>query len=494
MSHFDLKKVVNADLSRDSGFDQVEHKLGREARVALEEHFALFNEKFYLWLADLYDPETGGFYCTVAARDTEGFLPDIQSTAQVLAFLDNSGMTRQYGGWQNVLPDKIVDPIVEFIKGLQSSVDGYIYHPQWKGLKYTQSRLGRDVNWMSEILRPLYRRYAEEYRTAGFTEDETLEKIKKYMPYWDTPAGLKGSLGKPKGKEVNPDDNIEKNNKSTPARSAQLRSLEGLRAYLYGGEAEGVKFPGLNLSGDSYTAGNALSAQISQIRQRDAEAIENGEPYGYVALTKKYLDEGVKSHNGLWEEDIKYNSVNGLMKITAVYNSMGWALPYPDKSMEAAITVARYTTPDIDGKEATASVDVYNPWVAIAGIFSNVEACQSGIDKVAFETKWRSLIKDNAADMIRGTTTKIKKFAKADGSFGYTWGAPGVTAQGMPITVPGVVCGDVDGGCISATGTLGRIYAALDIKEIAPTLFTEKDLCVFINKIEQKINAYECSK
>ena len=107
-------------------------------------------------------------------------------------------------------------------------------------------------------------------------------------------------------------------------------------------------------------------------------------------------------------------------------------------------------------------------------------------DKPAFEKKWRTFLKENAADMVRGTTEKIKRFAKDDGSFGYTWGAPGVTAQGMPITVAGVVCGDVDGGCISATGTLGRVYAALDIKDVAPPLFNGKDLERFIEKLMEK--------
>jgi hypothetical protein len=470
----------NIDKKPCDRWSAVEAAIGREARVALEEHYALFDERFYLWLADLYDPEVGGFYCTNAARDAEGYLPDIQSTAQVLAFLDNSGMTREAGGWQYAIPEKIADKIVEYVKGLQSPEDGYIYHPQWEGLRYTESRLGRDVNWMSEILRPLYRRYEKEYRERGYGEDAIKEALKKYMPYWDTPAGLGGYLGKPERAKVEFSDEPKA---ASSAWTAQLRSLDAWHAYLYGGTVGEDSFPGLDLSGDSYTVGNKLAAQTTQIKQRDVEAAANGEPTGYVELTKKFLDEGIRANSGLWEDEVKYNSVNGLMKICSVYNGMGWALPYPDRSMQSAMAIASLDGPDCDGKWATASVDIYNPWVAISVIFLNVENYGDLLSKEQFESLWREELKSRAADMIRGTSEKIKKFAKEDGSYGYHWGAPSVHAQGMPVTVPGVVCGDVDGGCIASTGTLGRICAALAIKEIAPPLFDSRDLEIFIERL-----------
>jgi len=475
-----INKLKNDMAENEKRWEEVESLLGKEARLALEEYYARFDERLYLWLADLYDPKRGGFYCTVAARDSEGYLPDIQSTAQVLAFLDNSGMTRAYGGWQYALPERISDAIAEFAKGLQSSVDGYIYHPQWEGMKYTDSRLGRDAVWLGEILRPLYRRYAEQYRSEGYTEKEVGELLKKYMPYWDAPTGQKGSLGAPERGSA-------KAKVPTSKWTPQLRSLDAWRAYLYGGNVGDDSFEGLDLAADSYTVGNRFNAQMTQIIQRDAEAAANGEPTGYAALTKEFLDRGANAANGLFEKDVKYNSVNGLMKIITVYNAMHWALPYPERAMESAIAVARLDALDIDGKGAVAAVDVYNPWVAISAIFINVESYNDSIEYEAFNKKWRSEIKKNAADMIRGTGEKISKFAKCDGSYGYHWGAPSVHAQGMPVTVPGVVCGDVDGGCISSTGTLGRICATLGIKDIAPSLFTSDDLERFVKRIEEKL-------
>ena len=480
----------------------VEATLGEDAAEALKGYYTLFDDRLYLWLADLYDPVSGGFYCTSAARDNQGFLPDIQSTAQALAFLNNSGMTKDFGGWEYALPAEITDAIAEFAKSLQSPVDGYFYHPQWEGLTYTASRLGRDVTWAGEILKPLYALYSARYAEAGYSEDEAKEMLKKYMPYWDTPGGQKGSLGKPDGGSVGAVSYMGvtlplSSARCSAARAAastviavagsstwtpQLRSLEAWEAYLYGGTVDGVTYEGFDLEEDSYTPGNALNAQMSQILERDKEAARNGERTGYVDLTMKLLDGSVKAHNGLWEEELSYNAVNGLMKILTVYNGMNRALPYPDKAMSSAIAVATLSVPDSDGKEPTAAVDVYNPWVCISGIFTNVSKYNKTLDRQEFESVWRTEVTESAADMIKGTASKIAKFAKTDGSYGYHWGAPPVNAQGMPVTVSGVVCGDVDGACLCSTGSLSRMCEALGLLDY-PSLFGSYDMEIFSRRL-----------
>ena len=467
----------------------------------MKAYYTLFDERLYLWLADLYDSTSGGFYCTNVGRDNQGFLPDIQSTGQALAFLNNSGMTKAWGGWEYALPAEITDAIAEFAKSLQSPKDGYFYHPQWEGLTYTASRLGRDVTWAGEILKPLYSMYSAKYAEAGYSEEEISELLKKYMPYWDTPGGQKGSLGKPTGGSVGAVSakgltlRLSSDRSGAVAMAAltviaasdstwtpQLRSLDAWRAYLYGGTADGVSFEGFNLEEDSYTPGNALNAQMSQIQERDKEAARKGERTGYVELTMKFLDESVKAHNGLWENELTYNAVNGLMKILTVYNGMHRALPYPERAMESAIAVATLSTPDTDGKEPTAAVDVYNPWVCISGIFTNVESYNKSIDIEEFESVWRTAVTENAADMIKGTASKIVKFAKDDGSYGYHWGAPPSQAQGMPVTIDGVVCGDVDGACLCSTGSLSRMCDALGLSDY-PSLFASYDMEIFSRRL-----------
>ena len=139
------------DVEREAAYAKIEGIIGAEAVEALRAHFAIYDERFYLWLANLYDPGEyddegnplgGGFYYTPSARDTYGYGIDIESTQQALSFLTDSGMIR--GKIRDALPEKMIKEMVAFALSLQSSVDGYFYHPQW-GTSIGSSRQSRDL-------------------------------------------------------------------------------------------------------------------------------------------------------------------------------------------------------------------------------------------------------------------------------------------------------------------------------------------------------------
>ena len=48
------------------------------------------------WLADLYDPESGGFYYSNSAKNNVGYLPDLESTSEALSLIEL--MLSGYGG------------------------------------------------------------------------------------------------------------------------------------------------------------------------------------------------------------------------------------------------------------------------------------------------------------------------------------------------------------------------------------------------------------
>ena len=129
---------------REHEWNEVEKVLGAEATNALKNYYSLLNEDLYYWLADLYDPDIGGFYYSNSARNSEGYLPDIESTAQALAFLSR---TMPEKNWMDILPDEMLEKILSFTKGLQSSTDGYFYHPQWNGMTYTVSDTAATFAW-----------------------------------------------------------------------------------------------------------------------------------------------------------------------------------------------------------------------------------------------------------------------------------------------------------------------------------------------------------
>ena len=139
---------IKRDEMRQAGFDKAAEVIGEEGAEALKQLYDMYDEGMYLWMAALWEPEIGAFYFSNSGRDTEGYLPDIESTVQAMRFLDSSGLSVAKN---RMAPDNMKEPIVRFAKSLQDP-DGYFYHPQW-GKDIVVSRRGRDLGWARGIIR-----------------------------------------------------------------------------------------------------------------------------------------------------------------------------------------------------------------------------------------------------------------------------------------------------------------------------------------------------
>lgn len=264
---------------REDAFSVIEEKIGKEAVSALRSLYSKFDEKIYIWFADLYDKDTGAFYYSESARDTKPYLPDVESTVQILKFLERSSMLPEVGGSAIMrVPSFLREGIVGFVHSLQDP-DGYFYHPQW-GKNISVARRGRDLSWSKNLL-------AE----AG-------EKPKYLLPTQKSADGKK-SVHLPE----------------------YLQSLDEFKKYL--GE--------MDLSTNSYYIGNLIESTMSQIT---AAGIE------YENYLEEWLNSQNRKDNGLWEEGISYSSVNGLMKLSASYPHLKIPLPNPVASLRSAITAA----------------------------------------------------------------------------------------------------------------------------------------------------------
>lgn len=460
--------------AREEKYGEIAETLGQDVADALRAHMSIYDERFYLWLADLYDPGEydkdgnplgGGFYYSNSARETEGYLIDLESTGQALSFLLTSGMMKNA---KEQIPEKMQKEMVAFALSCQSSVDGYFYHPQW-GTKIGTGRQSRDVGWATNNILVRF----------------------GYKPYWNAPNGVEGIYGEPGTSMTSHIGDATRASAVSKVVSAavnvnkwpeQLRSLENWESYLKDFESD--------IHTKSYSIGHTVAEQSGQIKNRDTEAAENGEPTGYVALTLQYFDKWQEETqqaliakgeepNGLWEEDISYNSLNGLMKISAVYTSLADYFNYAEEAFASAVDIIMLEDPDINGKTANGSVDVYNPWIAISRIFSIMK--ERG-DSAAVEPLRKSL-RDMAADMIRVTTRKTVKFRKEDGSYGYTWNYSPANSQGVPVAVPNTVEGDVNGGTIALVGVTGNMLSALGISGL--TIYAPSDLEVFLDRVSR---------
>ena len=180
---------------REAEFARIKEELGAETAAAFQKLYSMFDDRVYVWLANLYEPNicicTGlsesvdecqhtpycggaGFYFNNDGRDTIGFLPDIESTVQALHHLNSGGMFDTVGGsWQNAFSEEDRQSLLKFAKSLQSSEDGYFYHPQW-GTNIIAARRSRDLGWAQSLIS----------ECGG-------------KPYWNTPGNVKGELGAP---------------------------------------------------------------------------------------------------------------------------------------------------------------------------------------------------------------------------------------------------------------------------------------------------------
>lgn len=253
-----------------------------QIQAALDELSALYSIDTVRWYAELWDPAIGGFYYSNSARDYEGFLPDIESTVQLLRIVENLGML-EGRTLREALPADVCDKLLRFVCSLQDE-DGYFYHPQW-GKDITTSRRGRDLSWSVSLLQTLGAK--PPYPTA-------VERLANKAA--DNGAQLPAHL---------------------LDRTSFVRYLEEL-----------------DIPHRSYPAANSLNAQVGQIRAA-----------GLLDVCCDYLDAIQNKDNGLWQEGVNYYTVSGLLKVTAVYAAADRTPPLWKRSVQSAIEAALCTAP-----------------------------------------------------------------------------------------------------------------------------------------------------
>ncbi|MBO5316313.1 MAG: hypothetical protein J6B48_07795 [Clostridia bacterium] len=418
---------VKREEAREPYFTEIEKELGEDATNSLRNLYTMYGTKTYTWLANLYDPVAGGFYYSNSGRNTVGYLPDLESTWQAIRHLAHRGMFVDFGGdMAAALPDEVKTAIVNFTKGLQSEEDGYFYHPQWDSVG--NSRLGRDLSWATNIL--------EAFGDA---------------PLYDTPNGVKGSLSSHTA--------LTSSLKVSGAKAISRiisTSKSALPDYLTSLDLWAEHIESLEISKDSYHAGNQINAINDQIKNAGAE---------YIDYLINYLNDAQYSSTGLWESGITYQGVNGLMKISSTYSALGRAMPNIEAALNSAISIA--LSPEFDqGQKHICSV--YNPWVAMSNILS---AAKKSSDSSRVDAL-RQIILKKADELIAMTTKKISMFYRGDGSFSYYELYTTSASQGAPVALSHTVEGDVNATTISCS-TIDIMLECLDVE--TPPFYCSSD-------------------
>ena len=458
----DLKKIndrwekIESDLIRKTDIT-----MGHDITNALRElHDLITKGKVVEWFANLYDAECGGFYYSNSARDTEGFLPDLESTRQALAYFESCGMTSEFGGnMVAALPEWIGGDIIRFVKKMQDK-NGYFYHPQWsrEDSDAHLARLGRDLEWALWLL------------------DKFGAK-----PTYDTPSGVKGDGLLADGTTA-PDfscsacDGKRDGNESEELVKEHLRDKESFTLYLKEFEDSGEIYT------NSWKVGNLLESQATMIYGRDEVLKSRGADYSLCDILAEWLKTHQNPKNGAWTrgDKIDTGSTNGILKIASAYNKIKREFPRPLSAIDTAITIAKSRDP------IPSICHALNPWYAMSVLITNVKNYNASEDK---ETVIREVsrlgdrILENAADMIRAASEKLSALKMADGSFEFAANGKNGYAQGMPIAVQDLHEGDVN-AYICTRAVPAHIYNVLGYENMP--LFGEADRMVFVNILEEK--------
>ena len=416
---------------RGEFLDKVEVAYGEEIRKSFENMYSLYGFGQVTWRANLWDPVTGGFYYSNSGRDTVGYLPDLESTKQMISWMTSCGMmdgisngeTDDSAKFKKLLNEEypeFVEKIVRFAQGLQDPEDGYFYHPQW-GKAITASRKGRDFNWALTLIelgdeKPLYDAPGVEgyYPNSGSGDVSAVS------------SGVVGRLGTSRAIAVSKAVSVA----ASSSLPDYLKSLSKLEAYL----------DSLKINEQSYTAGNELAAQSPFIEAAGEE---------YMTFVANYIISRQKS-NGLWEDKITYGSTNGLMKLNATISNFGYDLPNADKAAESIMIMLLDTAGKPEGGDHTC--DKYNLWYTLRDMLNDDRTLAPKIEK-----KFMALL----PEMLNATYYMSAKFIKNDGSISYYRESTAGSSQGANVAVPGTNEGDVNASGLGGQGLMNGIAGVL---------------------------------
>ena len=435
-------------------------KDGEDVVEALRSYYTLYEgEKIITWVANLFDPSicichgldgemeckknnkycgTGGFYYSNSARDNVGFLPDAESCAQALSIIGNCGIT--YGlpgsGYSAVVPEWMAKQICDFIYNLQEP-DGFFYHPQWEK-NITDSRRGRDLSWCNGILNTY--NVSKRYTSASSSSYE-------FVPENEITGQLGASSVSAVSKVIAT---------AAVAVAPHLETLEAFAQYL----------EDLDIYNNSYSAGNTLSAQASQINARGQE---------YVDLMMDKLNEVYNYYgNGTWHHTVNYYAINGVMKISGRYDGSGMCIPNAELTCRAAFNAIGSDEPVKD------IVDIWNPWVAFNNCIDNIRKyADNGAEKA--EALREELALEYAQAVI-DTRDKLALFKKEDGSFSYQQKNSSSSSQGAPVAVGGTNEGDVNATVIATNNFTYELFQIIPVGRVHFCLTKER--YVFLKAVD----------
>ena len=403
-----MQKRLAAEETRDARFDAIADPGVREAVGNFYRAF-YDPEKLIRWWAGLYDPDLGGFYYADSARDHKGFLPDMESTYQILWRLSD------------FIPDlpaflgpEITRKIVRFFQTKQDPADGYFYHPQWtrEASRKNVMRYTRDQDWAIFVLgwlgaKPLYPTAIDRARKDG-------GKARAYTGWEPNPASVTAFL----------------ENQFAETSCEHWANQIETRAMTF--KAEGLLDTVLDLLDRTVNPDFGLWVK------------------GYDGATDTYV-------NLKGASETPYGLFTNAYKIAKTYNIGSRRFPYPEKTVANAIKAIKSRDP---GARITY---IFNPWATLGNVRENLVRFGTPAEVATYDR----MIRDNVLEMVDALGSSLGIYKHADGSYSYLpSGCSSPTIYGTPVSL-GVNEGDVNGNNLALLCAT-HICTAIGLPEMIP--------------------------
>lgn len=391
----------------------------------------MYEDKLYIWLASLYDPDSGMFYYSESARNSFSFMPMAESISPVMNIIVSLGICDDPS---LVLTKYQMMCAASWAQLYHSNRDGYFYHPQW-GTDVSDTVRNRDIDAFENVIN-LY----------GFGE------------YFFSDAYFRAGRGGQRGKLHPMTYQLASASAQDAASRVLACSSEVTLAGMYDSSEEFVAELDKqweNSGQNSLTIGNYLYSRVRSIQR-----------YGLVSTCLTWLEakqqfvqdslvaDG-RAKNGLWEVDVTYRSVLGAYYIASVYNSFRSPMKYTAEMLDSVISYVCAAPDEVTAAEQ-GIIYTYYPLYAVRAICTNVDSCHSAsLSRQVF----RNVIMPNAAKIVEASAARLQLFKKEDGSFSYLPNSSAESWNGVVSAIKDTNEGDINASSCAFTVR----YVLLDI-------------------------------
>ncbi|MGI6082948.1 MAG: hypothetical protein ACOYEP_08765 [Limnochordia bacterium] len=405
-------RSLNLSLVKDRYF-----LLNPEVMEALEDLNSIMDKDVAMWVASMYDPDTGGFYYARSAIGRDGFAADIESTGQALNFMRSHGMF-------NDMPPYIRQKMIAFFQSRQDPVTGYFFDPQF-GSNVSNAKRSRNLSQAVGALRnlgaePLYPLPYSKERQASKPSVPSFLALMGYQRLGNASPYRQASLAQP----------APAGGGSISTLPEYLRSPEALRRWLESFDWENRP----------WSAGHNVSSARSEITQ-----------VGLLDVVYEFIEEIQNPETGLWGPGRTLEEVSAAMKLSGYYAS-GRPYPNAEKMIESTIYAIVNDTPK-------SIVHVRNPVDLLATVIR-----RGGL---GYDPDIEALLHGNMPRMIKGAKESLLRFKQPDGAFSYLERGSSPTSQGATVSL-GLPEADMNGTMAGANATINYLYELVGISR--PTL------------------------